>query len=366
MLGSLLNKNLNVCLIDNNSKIGSKIKVSGGAKCNITNKIVTSSNYLGDETFVQNILDKFSSKDMLNFCKKNELTTILNEKIVKGTYFCKSSNDVNSMFAHLNKNNKIFLNTSVLDVEKKNDIYIIKTNNQKIECKKLIVASGAMSFKTLGASSIAFDIAKKFNHEVTRLDPALVGFTVQKDQFWFKELSGVSLECRASVNNKKFLGNILFAHKGITGPIILNTSLYWNKGPMFLDFLPHDELKKFYKSNKKISTALPLTKRFLQAFLNSIDLEDKSISSLSNEEKEKLEQIKNYEFSPAGNFGFTKAEVTKGGIKTSDVDSSSMQSRLENNLYFLGECLDVTGELGGFNFQFAWSSAYVCAKHLNN
>ena len=364
MLGSLLNKNLNTCLIDTNKKIGAKIKVSGGAKCNITNEVVTSDNYLGESTFVQNILNQFSSSDMLKFCKKNGLETVFNEKLVKGTYFCKSSNDVNSMFAHLNSHNRTFLNTEVLDIEYKNH-YIIKTSNQTIESKKIVIASGAISFRTLGASSIAFDIAEKFSHKVSRLDPALVGFTVQKDQFWFKELSGVSLEVRAKVEHKEFLGGMLFAHKGLTGPIILNSSLYWKKGLMHLDFLPHNDLKPFFKSNKKISSALPLVKRFIVAFLESVNLEDKAISSLNEEEKEKLYLLKHYAFAPAGNFGYTKAEVTKGGILTEQIDDETMMSKIQKDMYFIGECLDVTGELGGFNFQFAWSSAFVCAKSLN-
>ena len=364
MLGSLLNKNLKTCLIDSNKKIGAKIKVSGGAKCNITNEKVTSDNYLGESIFVQNILNQFSSSDMLTFCKKNGLQTVFNEKLVKGTYFCKSSNDVNSMFAHLNSHNRTFLNTEVLDIEYKNH-YIIKTSNQIIEAKKIVIASGAISFRTLGASSIAFDMAEKFSHKVSRLDPALVGFTVQKDQFWFKELSGVSLEVRAKVEHKEFLGGMLFAHKGLTGPIILNSSLYWKKGLMHLDFLPHNDLKPFFKSNKKISSALPLVKRFIVAFLESVNLEDKAISSLNEEEKEKLYLLKHYAFAPAGNFGYTKAEVTKGGILTEQINDETMMSKIQKDMYFIGECLDVTGELGGFNFQFAWSSAFVCAKNLN-
>ncbi len=119
------------------------------------------------------------------------------------------------------------------------------------------------------------------------------------------------------------------------------------------------------KSNKYISTALPLPKQFIKEFLISVNLEDKPISKLTQNELEELKKLKNYEFSPAGNFGYTKAEVTKGGINTDEIDSSSMQSKILQNLYFLGECLDVTGELGGYNFQFAFASAVVCAKSIN-
>ncbi len=362
MLAALL-KNQKVCIIDSNSEIGAKIKVSGGGKCNITNKYVSAKNYLGNEKFVQDILDGFDSKAFLSFCKENGLVPHFDEKIVKGTYFCKSSKEVISLFKKLTTSCKYYLNTKVVDMTY-DDAFCIETNKQNIMAQKVVVASGGLSFTNLGASSIAFDIAKKFNHKVNVLNPALVGFTVQKDEFWFKKLSGISCFVKATVEQKSFEGNILFAHKGCTGPVILNSSLYWKKGQMSLDFLPNKKIEPFLKSNKKISSALPLPKRFIQEFLLASNLEDKAISSLKDDELEQLKRLKNYNFAPAGNFGFTKAEVTKGGICTNDINSIDMQSYLQKDLYFLGECLDVTGELGGYNFQFAWSSAYVCAKSL--
>ena len=363
MLASLL-QNKKVCLIDSNANIGAKIKISGGGKCNITNEKVSAKNYLGDDVFVQSILDCYPSKQFLQFCKENTLDVKFDEKLVKGTYFCKTSKDVIALFQSLTRSCKFYMNTKVLDVNF-NEGYSLQTSNGTIKSKQLVLASGGLSFTNLGASSIAFDIAKKFNHKVNVLNPALVGFTVQKEQFWFKKLSGISTHVKAMVENKTFEGNILFAHKGCSGPVILNSSLYWKKGKMAFDFLPNKKLQLFLKSNKKISSALPLPKRFTQEFLESINVEDKAISSLKPEEKQKLEQLKNYEFSPAGNFGYSKAEVTKGGISTLEIDPNSLESKLQKNLFFIGECLDVTGELGGFNFQFAWSSAYVCAQHLN-
>lgn len=363
MLASLL-KNSNICIIDSNPKIGAKIKVSGGAKCNITNKNVTEHNYLGDDAFVKSVLKEFSNRDLCDFLRKQELDFKINEKIVKGTYFCNTSQDVIDMFAKLIRGKKLFLNSEVISIDFENH-YKIKTNNQLIEAKKVVIASGGLSYTSLGASSLAFDVAKKFGHKVNSLNPALVGFTVQKDQFWFKNLSGISLYVKSFVENKSFEGNILFAHKGITGPVILNSSLYWKKGKMSLDFLPNKSFKSFLKGNKNISSSFNLPKRFMQEFLKSIGLEDKSISSLSKEELSKLEVLKNYEFAPAGNFGYTKAEVTKGGVEVDEIDVKSMESKIQKDLYFLGEALDVTGELGGYNFQFAFSSAFVCAKGLN-
>ncbi|MFV7789772.1 NAD(P)/FAD-dependent oxidoreductase [Aliarcobacter lanthieri] len=355
----------NICLIESNNKIGQKIKVSGGAKCNITNNFVTKNNYLGEESFVQNILENFSKDDLLKFLNKNKVFPKINEKIVKGTYFCNSSQDVIDMFSFLTTHIKKYLDTKVLDLDFDTN-FKIKTSRGVIEAKKVVVASGGLSFPSLGASSIAFDIAKKFGHSINNTEPALVGFTVQKEQFWFKNLSGISLNTKVLVNDKKIEGSLLFAHKGCSGPAILTTSLYWKKGKIIIDFLPNQKLEKFLKGNKNISSSFPLPKRFIQEFLVSQNLEDKSVSKLTNDEIEKLKLLKMYEFSPAGNFGFTKAEVTKGGICTNEINNITFESLKQTGLYFLGECLDITGELGGFNFQIVFSQAFICARELNN
>ena len=356
-------QNKKVILIDSNAKIGEKIKVSGGAKCNITNEYVSSDNYLGNEDFVQTVLEQFTKDDLLRFLNKNGVNPKINAKIVKGTYFCNASSDVITMFSKLLSTVKLSLNTTVTDV-KHEDKFVLQTNKGITEAKKLVIASGGLSFPSLGASSIAFDIAKKFGHNVKTLNPALVGFTVQKEQFWFKNLSGLSFNVQLKIENKTFEGGLLFAHKGCSGPVILNASLYWKKGKMSLDFLPNKKLSQLCKSNKLISSAIPLPKRFMNEFLNSIGLADKPISKLSNEEMKKLELLKEYDFSPAGNFGYSKAEVTRGGVDVDEIDVNTLQSKKQKELYFLGEALDVTGELGGYNFQWAFASAYVCAKNI--
>lgn len=366
MLASNLNKKKyqNICLIDTSLKLAPKIKVSGGAKCNITNELVSYKNYLGDEEFVKELLKKFSKNDLLSFLNKNQVFPKINPKIVKGTYFCDSSQDVIDMFTRLTSHVKKYLGTTVLDVDFDKH-YKIKTDRKIIEAKKVVVASGGLSYSMLGASSIAFDIAKKFAHSIIKVEPALVGFTVQKEQFWFKNLSGISMLVSTFVENKTFEGSLLFAHKGCSGPVILTSSLYWKKGRIAIDFLPKQKLESFLHTNKIISSALPLPKRFIQEFLSSVELEDKNVSKLTSEEKEKLKLLKYYEFSPAGNFGYTKAEVTKGGINTDEINHDSFESLKQKDLYFIGECLDITGELGGFNFQIVFSEAFVCANSLN-
>ncbi|MDX4063010.1 aminoacetone oxidase family FAD-binding enzyme [Aliarcobacter skirrowii] len=355
----------NICLIDSNDKIGQKIKISGGAKCNITNEFVSENNYLGDRDFAKDILKRFSKDDLLRFFNKNQLFPKINPKIVKGTYFCNSSQDVIDMFNLLTTHIKKFLSTNVLDISY-NNFFTITTSKGIIEAKKVVVASGGLSYASLGASAIAFDIAKKFDHTIVDLNPALVGFTVQKEQFWFKDLSGLSIFVNIFVEDKKIEGNLLFAHKGFSGPAVLSSSLYWKKGKIAIDFLPNINIEKLLVGNKNISTALPLPKRFTQEFLKSINLDDKPCSKLDKEEFETLKILKKYSFAPAGNFGYTKAEVTKGGICTDEIDHKTFESLKQKDLYFIGECLDLTGELGGFNFQIVFSQAYLCAKEQNN
>ena len=329
MLASKLPKSKKIAIIDSNNKIGEKIKISGGAKCNITNKYMNEDYFLGDKEFVKNTLNRFNQKDLLSFLNKNRVFPKIDEKIVKGTYFCNNSSDVVDMFSKLTKHCHFNLNTKVIDIDfdKNNDFFNIYTDKKSFKATKVVVASGGLSYPILGASNIAFEIAKKFNHTIIKPSPALVGFTVQKEQFWFKELSGLSLDVQIKVKDKKIDGKMLFTHKGCSGPAILTTSLYWDKGQININFLPN---KNSY-----------LPKRFRQIIKN-LDID-----------------IKNYTFAPAGNFGFTKAEVTKGGIDTKEIDEN-FESKLQKNLYFIGETLDVTGELGGYNFQWAFSSANLC------
>ena len=361
MLASQIRNKKDICIIDKNLEIGAKIKVSGGGRCNITNRNTSSAKYLGDSDFITPILDNFKFKDILQFCKSEGFSPNIDERNVKGAYFCKSASDILSVFQRKIRGVQQFLGDEVLDVSFENEIFTIQTQNREILAKKVVVASGGLSFPNLGATNIAFKIAEKFGHKVERLSPALVGFTVQKEQFWFKNLSGLSFKAKAKIGEKEIFGDILFTYKGCSGPLILNSSIYWEKGRIILDFIPNFKFQDF-KSQKQISTIIPLPKKFILEFLKSVELKDKAMNRLSESEIEKLKTLKNYSFSPAGNFGYSKAEITKGGISTDEIDSDNLESKLQKNLFFLGEALNVSGELGGFNFHFAFASAFRYLK----
>ena len=322
-----------------------KIKVSGGGKCNFTNEFVSSDNYVGDRELVKKVLDNFSNKEVLAFFKD-----IRYKKIKNNQYFASTSNEI------IKKLDKKKFIADIISVEKDKD-FIVHTSKGKIKAKKIVVATGGISYKKLGATDTGYKIAKYFGHSVTTPTPALVGLTLQKEQFWMKNLSGVSLKAKVEVDNKLFFDDILFSHRGITGPAIMNVSLYWKKGKIKCNFL-HDT--KIKKSNKTLSNALPLPKRFTLEFLKAHDFQDLPI----NHSQEAIKLLRNYEFAPAGNFGFDKAEVTKGGVSTNELDN--LESRLVKNLYFIGEVVDVTGELGGYNLQWCFSSAKYVADILND
>ncbi len=355
-------KNRNFLLLENNQKIATKLRISGGGRCNITNEKLLPKNYFGDQRFIRNIIKHFDQHQLLSWLNEAGLIPELRKD---HQYFCKdSSQEIINIFQKNTEKNRIKLNIMVKKVEKKEDFFEITTSKGIFFAKNVVVASGGLSFPKLGASSIGYDIATSFGHTIVPLKPALVGFTVQPEQFFFKSLSGVSMEVGIKVEDKLIKGDLLFAHKGISGPAVLNASLYWEKGKITIDFLPNTNLKQLHSSKKKISNLLGIPSRVAKAFLEQFEMEDKPATQLSQKEWATIASLKEYAFAPAGTFGYSKAEVTRGGVATDEIDASSMMSKKVDNLYFLGEVLDVTGELGGYNFQWAFSTAYVCSKAI--
>ena len=352
-----------VALIDSSIAVAPKIKISGGGRCNFTNLHVSSDNYLGDSGFINQVFEHFGQKELIKFFDKNHLKYELRDN---GKYFCKNrSSDIINILLKITKHCEFFLNQKVLKVEYKGE-FVITTDKQIFKSKKLVVASGGLSFNNLGASDIGHKIAKDFGHSIVPTAPALVGFTLQKEQFWMKSLSGVSLKIALHVEGKKFQDDLLFTHRGISGPSVLSASLYWKKGLIWVDFLPGVDISKLLcqKSKKQISTILALPKRFIKEYLKSVGLDDIRVENLSAIDKQKLERLNHYEFAPAGNLGYTKAEVTRGGVCTDEVNHLTFESIMQKDLYFIGEVLDMTGELGGYNFQWAFSSGFVMAKQM--
>nr|WP_314181161.1 aminoacetone oxidase family FAD-binding enzyme [uncultured Campylobacter sp.] len=397
-----------VAILEKNATPGKKILASGGGRCNVTNRSIDTSNYLGDAVFVKNILKNLDFKDVLNFfgelkfneqkqsqffCEsgaKDVLGVLLKRARQSGAQiFCgvcvkgarKISTDENGeiLDASLAEEAKFDSENLQNFKSKQTEIFeVLAENGDKFYAQNLVVASGGLSYKSLGASDIGYEIAQSFGVKVIPPAPALVGFTVQKDEFWFKNLSGVCFPARirigcagkdAAANReskmpREFAGDILFTHKGISGPAVLNASLFWQKGLIAVNFCPNFSIETAQKSKKQLSTILPLPRRFTLEFLRAAGLSDKPYGEYKADEMAKISRLFAYKFAPAGTFGFERAEVTKGGVDTDELDANCGRGGT-SGLYFIGEVLNVTGMLGGYNLHFAFACAANLAKRLN-
>lgn len=381
-----------VVLLEKNATPGKKILASGGGRCNVTNRRIDASNYLGDAVFVKNILKNLDFKDVLKFFgelkfneqKQNQFFCESGAKDVLGVLLKRARQSGAQIFCGIcvkgareiftDENGQIL---EKLKSEQTEFFEVLTENGDKFYAKNLVVASGGLSYKSLGASSIGYEIAQSFGISVTTPAPALVGFTAQKDEFWFKNLSGVCFPAEISVvcasknavnrelkTPRKFAGDILFTHKGISGPAVLNASLFWQKGLITINFCPNFSIETAQKSKKQLSTVLPLPRRFTLEFLRAAGLSDKPYGEYKADETTKILRLFAYEFAPAGTFGFERAEVTKGGVDTDALDANCCRGDTRG-LYFIGEVLNVTGMLGGYNLHFAFACAANLAKRLN-
>ncbi len=353
--------NLKIAIIEGNSRPALKLKASGGGKCNLTNVEVDASHFLGNEPLVSNGLSVFSKEALLNYFHNGGLRPVIRKERY---YFCpKSSDEVISILLGRSHGCEMLMGHKILSVDGA-DPFVVTTDKGKFSASNVVVATGGASYKELGASDIGLKIAQGYGHTIIPFAPALVGLTLQPKEFWMKELSGISFPARIRVGQKTLDEDLLFAHKGISGPVVLSASLYWHKGEISINFCPDLDLEKLFIEKKLASSALPLPKRFIKAFLDAIGLDDKPCNRLNADEREKLALIQNYKMAPSGTFGLTKAEVCRGGVAHEEIEIETMQSTKIKGLYFIGETVDVTGELGGYNFQWAFSSAVVCSNAI--
>lgn len=351
-------------VLEGSSKAANKLLVAGGGRCNFTNEEISPEFFVGDRSFASYALDSFSYKDMRDLSEKWQVPFEVRKN---RQLFCKNSSKelVSALLAHVEKG-AIETNAKVSKVSFEEGLFRVESEKGVFCCKTLVVASGGLSYAPLGASEIGYEIAKTFGHEVVPVRPALVGFTLQPSEFWFKELSGVSVESVVKVGGKSFKGGVLFAHRGVSGPAILNASLYWERGFIEINFLPEFDIAgSLGASVKQITSVLPLPKSFTKAFLASQKMEDKPVNKLLPAEREVVCQLNSYKFAPSGTFGYQKAEITKGGVSTNDIDPFTMESKLKKNLYFIGETLNISGELGGYNIHWAFASAAIAGKSID-
>jgi predicted Rossmann fold flavoprotein len=362
-----------VLVLDHVSKIGRKIRISGGGSCNFTNTNTSHTNYLSDNPhFCKSALSRFTPHDIIALLEKHGIKY---EKREQGQLFCtKSSEEIIRMLESESNSAgvSIILNCQVLDVEK-DDCFIVSTDHGIFGSESLVIATGGLSYPQIGASGAGYMIAKKFGLKVTELKPALVPFIFSpEDLTIFGELSGVSIDAAIKCNNIKFRGSILFTHRGLSGPAILQVSSYWKEGDaIVIDLLPEMDLYGIFIAKQQSKSKIDmhnllsqhLPSRFAKTWCIS-NIQSKPVNQYNEKELRKIShQLHNWEIKPISTEGFETAEVTLGGIDTSELSSKTMESRKVKGLYFTGEVIDVTGWLGGYNLHWAWASGFVAGQY---
>ncbi len=368
-----------VLVLEKANKIGKKILMSGGGKCNFTNLYVEPENYISHNPhFVISALSRYTNWDFIGMVcdygieyeerKHGQLFTLNGAKEILKMLEneCEKTGNV-----------EIKANCEVKAVTALENGFQIATVQGYFECESLVVATGGLSIPTLGGSAFGYDLAKQFGHHVYPTRAGLVPFTFS-DQFKevTERLSGNAVEATLSNELNSFTEALLFTHRGLSGPSSLQLSNYWNVGQSFkIDFLPSIDLFTFFKakkqSNAKVLLRTLLTEHFPKSLVNELQAliwSEVAETAIGNISDEKLQNIANkihaFEVKPSGTEGYRTAEVTLGGVDTTEISSKTMESKKQKGLYFIGEVMDVTGHLGGFNFQWAWASAHAASEFV--
>ncbi len=358
-----------VLVIEHAEKPGKKILISGGGRCNFTNINVTSGNFISQNPhFCKSALARYTPQNFIELVEKYGIK--YHEKKL-GQLFCNSSSKeiLDMLLAECSNNGvEIQLNCKVTNINKLEN-FIVNSTDGNFKCESLVIATGGISIPQMGATDFGYKIANQFGLNVTKTAPGLVPFILNENSF--NGLSGISIEAIVHYNKKSFHENILFTHKGLSGPAILQISNYWSKGnEITIDLLPDADIISKIEVNKPIKTELVnllaqiFPKRFAEKWCE-LYFPSKPINQLNETEIQNLNNIlRNWKIIPNDTEGFGKAEVTKGGVDTGELSGKTMESKKIQGLYFIGEVVDVTGWLGGYNFQWAWSSGFAAGQYI--
>jgi predicted Rossmann fold flavoprotein len=363
-----------VLILEHSKQPGAKILISGGGRCNFTNLEVTAERFLSaNPHFCRSALSLFTERDFIAMVESYRIR--YHEKTL-GQLFCDgSAREILAMLmAECDAAGvDLRVNHSVAEISRA-DRFRIETDRGSFAAPALVIASGGLSIPKLRASGFAYDVARKFGLDVIEPRPGLVPFKVAGELLaWIGALAGVSVDAMVSCNRQSFRENILFTHRGLSGPAILQISSYWREGDMVsIDLAPALELENLLKERKRarpkaeLKTVLAeiLPSRLAQAIADNAgaqgaiaNLPDRSLASIAS-------RLKRWEMVPSATEGWAKAEVTAGGIDTAGLSSQTMEARKVPGLYFIGEAVDVTGWLGGYNFQWAWSSGWCAGQSV--
>jgi len=360
-----------VLVLEHNAQVGRKILISGGGRCNFTNKDVKPENFVSQNPhFCKSALARYTPQNFIELVKKHRIE-FYEKKL--GQLFCReSSRQIVEMLLEECRRAKVqvCIDCSVKIVGK-NELFEIETNQGKFTSESLVIATGGLSFSKIGASDFGYKIAKQFDLKIVETRPALVPLVFAGDLQRFKRLTGISVDANVSCGKHNFRENILFTHRGLSGPAILQISNYCQKNKaVSIDLLPERDALDILQNNHEnrqlldnfLSQFLPA--RFSEVF-TALQFASKPVSQLSKMEIERAaEKLNSWQVLFDGTEGYDKAEVTLGGVSTDELSSQTMESKRVKNLYFVGEVVDVTGWLGGYNFQWAWSSGFAAGQFV--
>jgi predicted Rossmann fold flavoprotein len=358
-----------VAVLERADRIGKKILISGGGRCNFTNIYCRPENFISaNEHFAKSALARYTPSDFIALVEKHRIP--YHEKTL-GQLFCdRSAQDITNMLETecRDANVQIFLNAKIEEVQHTTE-FVVRTGSAEFRTPVLVVATGGLSIPKIGATAQGYDLARQFGLKIVRTRPALVPLILpKKEQTQYTDLAGVSTAVVVSADHQSFREQMLFTHRGLSGPAILQISSYWERGkPLRIDLAPDRDVTSAIRKAKtrNLSAARAgflgiLPKRFAERWL---DLH--APPTWTNEALDWLERdLHEWILVPADTEGYEKAEVTAGGIDTDELSSKTMESRKVPGLFFIGEVLDVTGHLGGFNFQWAWASAAAAGRAL--
>ncbi|WKK57065.1 aminoacetone oxidase family FAD-binding enzyme [Sphingobacterium sp. BN32] len=368
-------------LIERNDKPGAKILISGGGRCNYTNLYTSVDNFVSENPkFLNAVFSKWTVEDTVNFFE--QFGDIKGQEKTLGQLFPVSNKakDIVATFTKLMYDTRqdIWLNAEVKQVDKTDkgfELQIVKEGkSQTISAKKLVMASGGLPVAKLGASDFALRVAKQFGLAVVATAPALVPLTITgKDAEWYASLAGNSVFARVYNEAISFEENILFTHWGLSGPAILQISSYWKPGSQFtIDLLPKFSLDALIKEERNFGGKRTVgqllndyfSKKMVEALGKYLPIDVKIASLGKADAKLIVDTIHKFKVKPAGDKGYDKAEVMRGGVSTDELYAKTLEAKKVAGLYFGGEAVDITGWLGGYNFQWAWAAGYAIAQDL--
>jgi hypothetical protein len=367
-----------VLLIDNGKKPGRKILMSGGGRCNFTNLYTEPAAYLSQNPhFCKSALARYTQWDFIDMVGKHGIAW--HEKTL-GQLFCDDSAQqiVDMLVAECEKGQVTMrLRSEVLGIERSEEGFTLRLNGDEVDARKLVIASGGLSMPGLGATPFGYKVAEQFGLKVLPTRAGLVPFTLHKPLLeQLQVLSGVSVPSVITAENGvSFRESLLFTHRGLSGPAVLQLSSYWQPGEyVSVNLLPDTDLEAFLNQQReahpnqslKNTLAIVLPKRLVECLQLLGQIPDTTLKQLNGRQQgELVETLQNWRVQPNGTEGYRTAEVTLGGVDTRELSSRTMEARNVAGLYFIGEVMDVTGWLGGYNFQWAWSSAWACAQDLS-